>query len=104
MTTQKISRKGIGGRKRRGSLYLAKSGWRARVTVDLDGVSVQKSYDLETQDKSAARIKLRRLVAKLEAGELTPAGAATEAKRVETFAEAAERVHNTRKASVVNAG
>jgi hypothetical protein len=49
------------GRPRKGSLYWTKSGWRARLTVDVDGVPVQRSFDLETRDKQAANIKLRRL-------------------------------------------
>ena len=50
------------GPARKGSLYWTKSGWRARIRVEVDGVVVQKSYDLETTDKQAARAKLKRLV------------------------------------------
>jgi integrase len=57
-----MTEKRKGGRPRKGSLYWTKSGWRARITVDVDGVPVQKSFDLETKDKAAARIKLRRLI------------------------------------------
>ena len=77
------------GRPRTGSLYWTKSGWRARVTIDVDGVSVQKSFDLETTDKQVARIKLRRLVASLTQPQEQ---LATAAARAETFAEAAERI------------
>src|SRR5882724_2631662 len=49
-------------RNRTGSLYWTKSGWRARLTIDVDGVSVQKSFDLETTDRAAAKAKLRRLL------------------------------------------
>ena len=49
---------GKGGRPRKGSLYWTKSGWRARLTIDVDGVAVQKSFNLETHDKQAARVKL----------------------------------------------
>jgi hypothetical protein len=77
-----------GGRPRKGSLYWTKSGWRARIRVEIDGETVQRSFDLETTDKQVARIKLRRLVADYKpAAEL-----AAEAARVETFQEAAERV------------
>src|SRR5688500_7780469 len=76
------------GRPRKGSLYWTKSGWRARLTVDVDGVPIQKSFDLETTSKAAAKVKLTRLVNQHAA----PAELATEAKRVETFAEAAERI------------
>jgi len=82
--------KHAGGRPRKGSLYWTKSGWRARITIDVDGVAVQKSFDLETMDKQVARIKLRRLVASLTAPEPPPPG--VEAARAETFEEAAERV------------
>ncbi len=51
-----------GGRPRTGSLYWTKSGARARITVDVDGVAVQKSFDLQTKDRVAAKAKLRRLV------------------------------------------
>lgn len=77
-----------GGRPRKGSLYWTKSGWRARLTVDIDGVSVQKSFDLETTDKQVARIKLRRLVKENR----PPEELATEAARAETFEEAARRI------------
>src|SRR5882724_3696093 len=51
------------GPARKGSLYWTKSGWRARIRVEIDCVTVQKSYDLETRDRAAAKAKLRRLVA-----------------------------------------
>src|SRR5262245_19224508 len=70
---------------RTGSLYLTKSGRRGRVTIDVDAVPVQKSFDLETHDKAAARVKLRRLSAMH-----TPTAA--EAKRAETFEEASRRI------------
>jgi integrase len=83
-----------GGRKRRGSLYWAKSGWRVRLTVDIDGVAVQKSFDLETTDKAVARIKQRRL-----AKQHAPAAVlAAEAKRLETVEEASRRVLDRQKA------
>jgi integrase len=74
------------GPARTGSLYWTKSGWRARLRVDVDGVTVQKSYDLETRDKAAARVKLRRLV-KLNAPPETEQAAApiTVAEFAETW-------------------
>ena len=50
------------GPKRTGTLYWTKSGWRGRVRVEVDGETVQRSFDLKTTDKQAARVKLRRLV------------------------------------------
>jgi integrase len=74
-----------GGRKRTGRLYWTKSGWRARLTVEIDGETVRKSFDLQTTDRAVARVKLRRLLA-----EPTPAPEA--AARAETFREAADRI------------
>lgn len=78
-----------GGRPAKGTLYETKSGWRARMTVTIDGERVKKSFDLETKDKTVARIRLKRLV--LNNGE--PVSELQElAGRVETFSEAAERI------------
>src|SRR5690349_19962703 len=79
-----------GGRPRKGSLYWTKSGWRARLTVDVDGVPVQKTFKLETSDRQAARVKLRRLVKHHAGG--GAAEADQEASRAETFTEASERI------------
>lgn len=76
------------GPARKGSLYWTKSGWRARIRVQIDGESVQRSVNLETTDKQAARIKLRRLVKLNAPVEVV----AQEAAQLETFAEAAERI------------
>jgi len=78
-------------RPRTGSLYWAKSGWRARLTVDVDGERVQKSFDLGTTDKSVARRKLKRLQAERTEQEVVLAPGAVPAKP-ETFREAAVRV------------
>lgn len=75
------------GRPRTGSLYWVKSGWRARLTVEVDGVSLKRSFNLETTNKAAAKVKLRRL---LESGAPTEDNAA----RHETFREAADRIVN----------
>src|SRR5690606_24884485 len=77
---------------RTGSLYWRKSGWRARLTVDVDGVGVQKSFDLETTDKTAAKAKLRRL---LKQG---PTPTPVEAARPITVSEYAEVWVSRRKA------
>lgn len=73
-------------RKREGSLYLTSTGYRARVTVEVDGESVRKVFDLKTKSKAAARIKLKRL---LSTGDMSTQ---EEAAREETFKEAAERI------------
>ena len=90
-TRSSNARKGKGlavARPRTGSLYWTKSGWRARLTVDVDGVSVQKSFDLETTDRAVARVKLRRLLRE----NATAAELEAEAPLLETFTEAAERI------------
>jgi integrase len=76
-------------RKRTGSLYWTKSGWRARLTLDVDDVELRRSFDLETTDKRVAKIKLKRLLEQPDAG---PGELATEAKRSETFEQAADRI------------
>ncbi len=75
-------------RPRKGSLIWAKSGWRARVTVDVDGEAIQQTVDLGTTNKAAARRKLARLVADLVKG--SPADQAQERAKVETVATYAE--------------
>src|SRR5690606_21925012 len=52
------------GRPRKGSLVYTQSGYRARITVEVDGVPVQKRFDLGTKDRAAAKAKLRALVRK----------------------------------------
>ena len=73
------------GRPREGSLYWVKSGYRARITYNVDGESVRKAIDLGTKNEQAAKAKLARLL-KL------PMPTEQEAKRYETFQEAAERI------------
>lgn len=79
--------KHAGGRPRKGSLYYTKSGWRARLTITIDGENVQKTFDLKTHDKSAAKAKLRRLVKENR----PPEELAREAARKDTFEEVARR-------------
>jgi integrase len=78
------------GPARSGSLYWTKSGWRGRIRMDVDGETVQKSFDLGTHDRSVANIKLRRLVK--EASPSAPSGELADPARVETFEEAARRL------------
>jgi hypothetical protein len=76
------------GRPRTGSIYWAKSGYRARVTVEKDGGTKQITVDLGTKDLSIARNKL-----KTRFWEKIPVEALKEeAARLETFQEAAERI------------
>jgi len=85
-------------RKSTGTLVPTKAGWCARVPGIVDGEKVKIWYQLNTQSKAAARIKLARIVAEAQAGRApTPAAA----QRNETFAEAAQRVHESRKADGV---
>jgi integrase len=84
-----------GGRPRTGHLYWTKSGWRARIPVEIDGVVIKKSFDLETDNKSVARIKMKRLLQQQAPLEHLK----QEAKRVETFKEAATRIVEKAKAS-----
>ncbi len=68
-----------------GYLYWRKSGWRARIKMEVDGEWIRQTFDLKTDNKAAARVKLKRLLEQHAPSE-------TEAVRVETFREAAERV------------
>ena len=82
------------GRPRKGSLYETKSGWRARLTIEVDGEAVQRSFDLQTTDKPVAKIKLRRLLK-----ETAPQVLAVEAARPDTFEEVARRVVDEQRAA-----
>jgi integrase len=61
MDNEKKSRKGIGGRPRKGTLEFRGKTWHARLTVTVDGESVRKWFDLGTDNKAVARRKLNRL-------------------------------------------
>src|SRR5690606_22195233 len=74
------------GRPRTGTIYWARSGWRARITVDVDGVQIKRTYNLQTKNRSAALIKLKRLLVQPDIP------SEDEAERFETFEEAAERI------------
>lgn len=50
-------------RPRTGSLVWAKSGWRARVTLEVDGERVQRTINLATMSKAVAKAKLAKVLA-----------------------------------------
>jgi hypothetical protein len=50
-------------RPRTGNLYLAKTGWRARLTTYVNGTLVKKVVKLDTHDRKLAEAKLLELVA-----------------------------------------
>jgi integrase len=75
------------GPSRSGSLYWTKSGWRARIRVDIDGVTVQRVFDPKTFDKGVARIKMRREIKRLESGEQPSAETAAAPITVADYAE-----------------
>jgi integrase len=81
-------------RRRTGTLVWQKRGWSARIPVVVDGVTVKQVFFLGTDSKAVARRKLARLIEQIERGEQP---GAVDAARVDTFAEAAERVHEQRK-------
>lgn len=87
MKTTKNEKKAGRGRPRKGSLYQTKAGWSARIIIQVDGVEIRKGVDLKTTNKSAARIKMRRLTESSSVEDLEVA-----ASREETFREAAERI------------
>jgi hypothetical protein len=51
------------GRPRSGSLYWTKSGWRARLTIDLDGVRTKRIVNLDTANRAVAEHRAKLLVA-----------------------------------------
>ena len=69
----------------KGELFWRKTGWYGRWYATVDGERVRVAKALGTDNKAVAAKKLQRLVA---SGQATTA----EAKRVETFTEAAERI------------
>lgn len=76
-------------RARTGQLIWRKSGWYARVWTTIDGERVRVSKALGTTNRAVAKRKLERLLAADNAK-------AEDAKRPETFEEAAERVYAAR--------
>lgn len=78
------------GRPRTGQLIWRKSGWHARYIKTVDGERIRVCEPLHTENKVAARAKLKRMLA-------APPGETVEV-HPETVAEACERVHEARKA------
>ncbi|HEY3236473.1 MAG TPA: hypothetical protein VGJ84_17270, partial [Polyangiaceae bacterium] len=91
----KITNKGKGGRPRNGHLELRGKNWWAQLTVTVDGESVRKWFNLNTDSKPVARRKMARLIKELANGG-TPLELTEQAKRAEYFGEACERVHQQR--------
>jgi integrase len=79
---------------RSGCLVWAKSGWRAKVTLTLDGETVRKVYKLGTLDRQVAEKKLARLLDEAN----PPPDPATVAAAALTFKEAADMAHEQWKA------
>jgi hypothetical protein len=90
MTTKKT------GRPRKGSLEFRGKTWHARLTVTVDGENIRRWVNLETDNKAVARRKVARIVAQNAAPSVEALVA--EAKRAETYAELADRVHKAREA------
>lgn len=82
MATSKKKR----GRPRKGTLIATRTGYKARLTHDVDGVAVRSQrVDLETKSRAAAKVKLSRL-------EKFGVPQKEKAIAFETFEEAAQRV------------
>lgn len=93
MTTTKKSRKGIGGRKRKGTLEFRGGSWHARLTITRDGESVREWFDMETTSKPVARRRMAKKLLELATGEAPAREAiAADLARRETVAEAFERI------------
>jgi len=73
------------GRPATGSLVWTKQGWSARFMATVDGERIRVQHPLETTSKAAAQAKLARLVA-------ADSPTSDEARRPETFEEAARRI------------
>jgi integrase len=93
--------KGRGGRPRKGHLEQRGRFWWCQLTITVDGESVRRWFNLQTESKPAARRKMERLIAEHAAGSTSATEMAEQAKRGETFAEAANRCHDARKADGV---
>lgn len=77
-------------RKATGQLIWRTTGWYARFMSVVDGERIRVCRALDTKNKVVAKAKMDRLLASEE-------GAAVDAKRPETFSEAAERVYALRR-------
>jgi integrase len=90
-----------GGRPRKGHLEQRGRFWWCQLTITVDGESVRRWFNLETESKPAARRKMARLVAEHAGGGVSVAAVAEQAKRGETFGEACKRCHDARTADGV---
>lgn len=79
---------------RTGTLEWRKRGWAVRLTVDVDGESIRKWFDLGTEDKQVAKRKAARL--SKHHGQ-SPAAIVEAAKTLETYVEASERIREKRR-------
>ena len=93
--TPKNKAKHAGGRPRTGTLEFRAGSWRARLSVTVDGETIRKWFDLETDNKAAARRKLARLNAS-QSIQTVAEVAAIVAQR-ETYSELAKRVSMRRR-------
>jgi len=87
--------KNKGGRPRKGSLEFRSGTWHARLTVTVDGESIRKWFDLETDNKAVARRKLARVMANQSPGSIAEVAALVAPP--ESYAELARRVSSRRR-------
>src|SRR5262245_23681849 len=83
---------------RTGTLVQRKSGWFVILSLDVDGVTIRKSVDLQTQIKAVAKRKAARLAAQHQRGAVTPQDVAATTAVLETYREAATRIRALRRA------
>ena len=82
---------------RTGTLALRKGSWHVRLTLDIDGEVIRRWFNLETADKVVARRKAARLAKQhASAASVDVAAVEHDAKRVETYREAADRIRKQR--------
>ena len=94
--TNEQKTKHAGGRPRKGSLEFRGGTWHARLTVTVDGESIRKWFDLETDNRAVARRKKARLIAQQQAPSVE--AVAIEAARPETYSELSVRISARRRA------
>jgi integrase len=85
-----------GGRPRKGHLEKRGRFWWCQLTITVDGESVRRWFNLQTESKPAARRKMERLVVEHSGPVASPSAVAEQAKRGETFGEAEVRCHAAR--------
>jgi integrase len=86
---------------RTGSLVERKSGWFVILTVDVDGVATRKSFDLQTTVRAVAVRKRSRLAKQHPATPTMAALINASVQALETYAEAAARIRESRRAEGV---